>query len=115
MGTQEDMHPHTPAGPGEPTEPLPIAQVNTGMSVVDSAGEHIGTVSAVQQPGTDVRPDAPEGAAERLMVTGYLRIDVDGLGSADAYASGDDVADVSEGDPGVVTLTVAGDALFRAG
>lgn len=109
------MHPQQPAGPGEPTEPLPIAQVNTGMSVVDAAGEPVGTVSAVQQPGTGVRPDAPEGAAERLMATGYLRIDVDGLGAADAYASGAEVAHVVEADPGVVTLTVRAEALFRAG
>lgn len=109
------MRPHPPEGPGEPTEPLPIAQVTPGMSVVDAVGEHIGTVSAVQQPGTDVRPDAPEGDAERLMAMGYLRIDMTGLGSADGYVSGAEVAGVSGAEPGVVTLAVRGDRLSRAG
>ncbi|GAB3981225.1 hypothetical protein V1634_28765 [Plantactinospora veratri] len=109
------MHPHTPAAPGMPTEPLPIAQVNTGMSVLDVTGEHVGTVSAVQQPGTDVRPDAPAGEAERLMSTGYLRIDLDGMTTADAYVGGPEVASVSEAEPGVVTLAVPRDALSRAG
>ncbi|MEQ4300067.1 hypothetical protein ABNF97_01520 [Plantactinospora sp. B6F1] len=108
------MDPHQPAVPGMPTEPLPIAQVNPGMSVLDAAGEAVGTVTAVQQPGTDVHPDAPPGQAERLMSTGYLRIDVDGLATSDAYAGGDQVADVSEGDPGVVTLTVPHTELTRA-
>ncbi|MEN3613779.1 hypothetical protein AAH979_30040 [Plantactinospora sp. ZYX-F-223] len=108
------MHPHQPAVPGMPTEPLPIAQVNPGMSVVDAAGEAVGTVSAVQQPGTDVRPDAPAGEAERLMATGYLRVDVAGLMAGDAYLGGDQVAHVSEADPGMVTLTVLRGALARA-
>ncbi|MDW5322334.1 hypothetical protein [Plantactinospora sp. KLBMP9567] len=108
------MHPHQPAVPGMPTEPLPIAQANPGMSVVDAAGEAVGTVSAVQQPGTDVRPDAPPGEAERLMATGYLRVDVAGLMAGDAYVGGDQVADVSEADPGVVTLPVLREALVRA-
>ncbi|MFY1693139.1 hypothetical protein [Plantactinospora sp. WMMB782] len=108
------MHPHQPAAPGMPTEPLPIAQVNTGMSVVDAAGEAVGTVTAVQQPGTDVRPDAPHGEAESLMANGYLRVDGAGLMATDVYAGGHQVADVSEADPGVVTLTVPRDALSRA-
>jgi hypothetical protein len=39
--------------PQTPTEPLPIAQVNVGMTVVDATGEEVGTVTAVQMPGTD--------------------------------------------------------------
>jgi len=116
MQPQQSAVPDDSAGLGEPSRPLPIAQVNVGMSVVDAAGEPIGTVSAVQQPGTHVRPDAPAVTVDRLMATGYLRIDVTGLGAADAYASGEQVAHVSEGAPGVVTLTVRGEALLsRAG
>ena len=35
-GNAAVMHPHTPATPGMPTEPEPIAQVNTGMRVFDA-------------------------------------------------------------------------------
>jgi hypothetical protein len=108
------MHPHTPAVPGMPTEPLPIAQVNTGMTVVDTQGKQIGTVSAVQMPDTDVRPDAPAGTAEHLMSTGYLRVAGTGLLASDSYVAGDQVAEVAEADGGVVTLAVHGDALYRA-
>lgn len=109
------MRPHEPAGPGEPTDPLPIAQVSPGMSVVDAAGREVGVVSAVQQPGTGIRPDAPVADEDRLLATGYLRIDAAGLGSADVYAGGEEVAGVSAGHPGVVTLAVRRDALTRAG
>ncbi len=97
-----------------PTEPLPIAQVNTGMTVVDTQGKQIGTVSAVQMPDTDVRPDAPAGTAEHLMSTGYLRVAGTGLLASDSYVAGDQVAEVAEADGGVVTLAVHGDALYRA-
>ncbi len=97
-----------------PTEPLPIAQVNTGMTVIDTQGKQIGTVSAVQMPDTDVRPDAPAGMAEHLMATGYLRVSGTGLLASDSYVAGDQLAEVSEVDGGVVTLTVDHDALYRA-
>jgi hypothetical protein len=98
-----------------PTEPLPIATVNVGMTVVDSNGEEAGTVTAVQMPGTDVRPDVPAGIAEELMGAGYLRIDGTGLLSNDVYAGGDQIRDsVEEDGPGVVNLRVTRDELFRA-
>jgi hypothetical protein len=108
------MHPHTPAAPGTPTEPLPVAQVNVGMTVVDSTGEEAGTVTAVQMPGTDVRPDTDAGVAEHLMSDGYVRIDGTGLLSNDVYAGGDQIAGITEGDPGVVNLRIPRAELHRA-
>jgi hypothetical protein len=99
--------------PQTPTEPLPIATVNVGMTVVDSEGQEAGTVSAVQMPGTDVRPEIPAGLAERLLTTGYLRVDGTGLLSNDTYAGGDQIRDTVEGEPAVVNLTVRRDELYR--
>ncbi|WP_430790789.1 hypothetical protein [Actinoplanes sp. G11-F43] len=81
-----------------------------GMSVVDSAGHDVGTVSAVQAPGTDVRPDAVAGVAEVLMGTGYLRVDGTGALSNDVYVSGEQIGDVTD----AVRLTVARAELPRA-
>jgi len=82
------MQPSSSSDRTTPTQPLPIAQVDTGMAVVDSDGETVGTVTAVQVPGTDVRPDLPAAEAEYLMTTGYLRVDGGGLISSDFYAAG---------------------------
>jgi hypothetical protein len=97
-----------------PTQPLPIARVNVGMTVADSAGDEVGTVTVVQMPGTDVRPDLAAGVAERLMAAGYLRIDGTGLLSNDVYAAGDQIAESVEGEPATVTLNVTRDELARA-
>jgi len=99
--------------PQTPTQPLPIAQVNVGMTVVDAIGGEVGTVTAVQMPGTDVRPDAVAGIAEHLMSTGYIHIDGTGFLSNDVYAAGDDITGVVEAEPGVVNLGVQGDDLPR--
>jgi len=114
-GTTEGMHPETPERPGMPTQPLPIAQVSVGMTVVDAAGEQVGTVSAVQMAGTDVRPEAPPGVADNLMAAGYLLVDGTGVLATDVYVAGQDVAQVTEGDTGVVQLNVLREALQRAG
>jgi hypothetical protein len=98
-----------------PTEPDPIAQVNKGMTVVDSAGETVGKVTAVQTSGTGVHPDLGPGDAENFMSTGYLLVDTSGVLSADAYVSGDQIADVVEADGGVVNLLVGKHQLTRAG
>jgi hypothetical protein len=90
-----------------------VAQVDVGMTVVDSAGQEAGTVTAVQPPGTDVRPDATAGVAERLMGTGYVRIDGTGWLSNDTYAAGDQITGVVEGEPGTVELRVTRDELYR--
>jgi hypothetical protein len=52
--------------------------------------------------------------AEVLMGTGYLRIDGTGALSNDTYASGEQIADVVDGEPGTVRLTVGRDELHRA-
>jgi hypothetical protein len=108
------MHPHTPATPGTPTEPEPIAQVNTGMQVFDASGEEIGTVSAVQMPGTGGSPDVAPEDVDRLRRTGYVRIDTKGLLSKDTYVEAAQVAQVDEVDGGVVTLNVTKDQLLTA-
>ncbi|MFC4066200.1 hypothetical protein [Actinoplanes subglobosus] len=94
-----------------PTESSVVARIDAGMIVTDSAGDDAGTVSAVQLPGTDVRPDTVAGVAEMLMATGYLRIDGTGALSSDAYVSGEHIADVTAG---VVRLNVRRDELERA-
>jgi hypothetical protein len=103
-----------PDRPATPTEPLPVARVNVGMNVVDSAGDEAGKVTAVQMPGTDVRPDTAAGDAEHLMGAGYIRIDGTGFLSNDTYAAGEQIAGSVEGEPGVVNLRVTRDELFRA-
>jgi hypothetical protein len=97
-----------------PNEPLPVATVNIGMTVVDAAGQETGKVTAVQMPGTDVRPDTAAGVAEDLMSVGYIRIDGTGLLSNDIYAGGDQIVESVEGEPGVVNLRVSRDELARA-
>jgi hypothetical protein len=81
------------------------------MAVVDAAGEQAGQVSAVQLPGTDVRPDAPAGLAEEMMATGYIRVDGTGHLANDTYASGDQIADTTAES---VTLRVGREELIRA-
>jgi hypothetical protein len=107
------MHPHIPAKPGNPTEPEPLAQVNVGMQVVDSAGAEVGTVTDVQMSDTGPRPDVAAADADRLRHTGYFRVKTSGVFSHDAYVARDQVADVVEADGGLVTLNVAKDALVR--
>ena len=95
----------------------PIAQVRTGMHVVDRAGENVGVVKLVRtgdpQPVTaegdgagDSEPDLivglgeqaePELAgpfADRMLRAGYLKIDCSGFFPGDAYALGDEVVAV---------------------
>jgi hypothetical protein len=98
--------------PQMPTDQLPIAAAATGMPVVDSIGSEAGVVSAVQMPGTDVRPDVAAGVAEELMGAGYLRVDGTGFLANDTYVGGDQIHSIAEG---VVTLRVTWDQLYRAG
>ncbi|MEV4277909.1 hypothetical protein [Actinoplanes xinjiangensis] len=108
------MQPIDQFGTATPTETSLVARVDVGMVVVDSAGDDAGRVSAVQQPGTDVRPDTAAGIAEMLMSAGYLRVDGTGALSNDTYASGDQIADVIDDEPGIVRLSVPRDELPRA-
>ncbi|MGW4941761.1 hypothetical protein ACWEOZ_09255 [Actinoplanes sp. NPDC004185] len=114
------MEPLRSTGPGEPDRPLPIAQVSTGMTVIDAAGDEVGTVTAVEMPGTEVRPGlADDGSGDRaapLMAEGYLRAGGTGLFATAWYAGGSQVAEVTTTDQeGVVTLTVSQQELRRAG
>ncbi|HEY0530409.1 MAG TPA: hypothetical protein VGD29_02280 [Actinoplanes sp.] len=84
------------------------------MTVVDTNGEQAGVVTAVQMPGTDVRPDVAAGVAEELMGAGYVRVDGTGFLSNDTYAGGDQIRDSVEGEPGVVNLRVTREELHRA-
>jgi hypothetical protein len=102
------MQPHTSA------DSLPIAQVTVGMIVLDSTGQEAGLVTAIQLPGTDVRPDVAVGVAERLMGAGYLRLDGTGYSSNDVYAAGDDIAGIVDDDPVTVELRVQREDLPRA-
>ena len=87
--------------------PDPIARVHAGMTVLDRNGEGIGTVSAIRmrdrtvvavssddrggllQPiaalfrGTE--PNVPRQFAERLLRTGYLKVDRPGFRSGSVY------------------------------
>ena len=105
------MQPNEQFGTTTSSDPLSGGRVDVGMVVVDASGDEVGTVSAVQAPGTDVRPDTVAGIAEVLMGTGYLRIDGTGALSNDAYASGDQIADTGDG---VVRLHVGRDDLHRS-
>jgi hypothetical protein len=94
------------------TEPLPITAVTVGMPVLDPVGAEAGVVTAVQMPGTDVRPDVAAGVAEELMGAGYIRIDGSGFLTNDTYAGGDQIRATEED---VVHLRVTRDQLYRAG
>ena len=108
------MQPQTPIGADLPADPSPVAGITAGMQVVDSTGTPAGTVTAVQLPGTGVRPDIPVGVAEHLMATGFIRIDGTGSLSNDTYAGADQIGGVTEGGSGVVELSVHRDKLHRA-
>ncbi len=112
-GECRDLQPHTPPTPGMPTEPDPLAQVNVGMQVIDSAGDEVGTVADVYMPGTGPEPKAAD--AERLRRAGHVRVKGSGLLAHDLYVEGSQVAEVTEMGGGVVTLSVPRDALVRAG
>jgi hypothetical protein len=108
------MHPHTPATPGMPTEPDPLAQVNVGMLVVDSAGAEVGTVEVVKMSDTATPDDLPPAHAERLRRTGYVKVKAGGVFGHDVFAEGRQVAEVAEVDGGLVTLNVPAQDLVQA-
>lgn len=108
------MQPQNPHRSDAPAGLSPVARIAVGMRVVDSTGAQAGTVTAVQQPGTDVRPDTLVGVAEHLMGAGYIRVDGTGFLSNDTYAGGDQIGSVGDGGAGVVELLVHRDELHRA-
>lgn len=89
-------------------------EIPVGMRVVDAAGAEAGTVTAVQEGGTQVRPDLPAGIAEMLMARGYVRINGSGALSNDTYADDSHIAAVTPGEPGTVTLSVSRADLYRS-
>jgi hypothetical protein len=108
-----------------------LAQVRQGMTVVDSAGEEVGTVGYVQfadpnaaQVETDgderdlgildvFDPDAGgDDVTERMRQRGYMRIDAKGIFASEKYVLADDVASV-DGD--TVRLGVLKDAIQHPG
>ena len=99
-----------------PTEPLPIAQVDTGMTVVDSTGEDVGTVTDVKMSGTATPDDVPDELRTRFAEQGFLRVGGGGLMAHDFYVTGPQVTGVTTtGGDGVVQLAVRKDDLHRAG
>jgi hypothetical protein len=118
--------------PDIPSSPNPIAQVTPGMHVVDADGEEVGTdiaaapadrnaVTAQDPPsGAGVlsgkaphpddgdEPEVPADLAARLLRTGYLKVDGQGLLARDLYVEADQVAGVTQD---VVQLTVPRDQL----
>jgi hypothetical protein len=105
---------------GEPIfSTAPIETVFEGMTVVDLAGERLGTVAYVQmgdpeavttqgaeQPAADLvtnvarsifggEPDVPEPLRSQLQRTGYIKIDGSDLTDADRYVRADLIGGVS--------------------
>jgi hypothetical protein len=99
-----------------------IEAVLVGMTVVDAAGERIGTVGFVRMGDPDAatvwadeppsaaglvgqvldafrieEPDVPEPLRSRLIQAGYVKVDGPGLTGADRYVRADQIAAV-EGD-----------------
>lgn len=103
-------------------EPQPIAFVREGMTVLDSAGIEVGTVRMVKmadpqavtsqgqtQPADrglwgaaerafgEAEPDVPAPVAERLLRTGYIKVDANGLMARDLYVPAEDISTVHNG------------------
>jgi Uncharacterized protein conserved in bacteria (DUF2171) len=101
------------AVPGEST---PIAAVRPGMSVVDLAGEHVGTVEMVKAGDPDAatvqdqasgglvaeakrafgggEPRVPSELASQLVRAGYVKVDGRGILGRDVYVAAVQVKDV---------------------
>ena len=99
-------------------EPNPLADVEVGMPVIDRENEQVGTVAALKfgdrqaitaegqriprglagmvvDSFTGSEPDVPRQLAEKLLRTGYIKIDAKGLFSTDLYAGADQVDHVA--------------------
>lgn len=118
-----------------PTGPELIAQVTTGMRVVDAAGAELGRVVHVatgdpaavvvqEPPGADgvldarlpnpARGDEPEVApdiAARLLRVGYLKVGCGGRPGRECYVNAEQIARVRQD---VVELAVTGGELVTA-
>ncbi|MFC7549188.1 hypothetical protein [Plantactinospora sp. GCM10030261] len=122
--------------PDVPTTAHPIAQVNTGMMVIDATGAEVGRVIevrtgdpnavTVQEPptgdgvlgdavphtgtGNGDEPDVPADLAARLLREGYVKVDAPELLADDVYVAAGQIERVAED---VVVLGVSGDQLAR--
>lgn len=116
-------------------EPDAIGRVEVGMTVRDSDGERVGTVSATKmgdpEAVTEEGQRMPAGFVDRvvesfghrepavhpqlakqLLRTGYIKIDAGGLFARDLYASPTEIAEVDRAE---VRLAVPGDRLVPGG
>lgn len=107
----------------------PLVDVHEGMTVVDAAGEDVGTVERVKLGSSNAvstdgghtddaglfrwfvstGPEVPEPARQQFLRYGYLQVDGGGLPDNDVYVRGDRVSSVSDG---VVVLSVPKDRLI---
>lgn len=118
-GTIETRRHDTHRGPGPRIGP--IHRVREGMQVADLGGAKIGKVvlvkmgdpealTAEHDPGAE--PYLPDELAERLLRTGFIKIDRKGLLKRDVYAAADEI-DAVDGD--LVRLSVPVDVLATEG
>jgi hypothetical protein len=133
---EEAMDRDTPLNTSNMMHASPMELVREGMTVVDSAGDKVGTIEdfkmgdsgAATDAGNELpdggflgdvarvfgdegEPDVPGAARERLLRTGYIKIDGPGfLVDTDRYVPADQVDSVS-GD--TVRLRVTKDMLVK--
>jgi heat induced stress protein YflT len=109
-GTIETRRQDTYRGPGPRIGPIHL--VREGMQVADAAGSKIGKVVLVKmgdpeavtvEHDPDAEPYLPDELAERLLRTGFIKIDRKGLLKPDVYAGADEIDDV---DRDLVRLSV---------
>jgi hypothetical protein len=99
----------------------PISDVMPGMTVIDSAGQEVGTVERVKMGDPEAittegqrvgesegvvraladsvfgaEPDVPGPIAARMLRMGYLKVDGKGLLETDRYVARDEIAQVSD-------------------
>jgi hypothetical protein len=114
-GTIETRRHDTYRGPGPRIGPIHL--VREGMQVADVAGAKIGKVVLVKMGDPEAvtvehvpaaEPYLPDELAQRLLRTGFIKIDRKGLLKRDVYAGADEI-DAVDGD--LVQLSVAVDVL----
>ena len=96
--------------------PSPITRVQAGMTVLDRNGEGVGTVSAIRMRDRTVvavsggrsggvvqsvaelfrgtEPKVPRQFAEKLLRTGYLKVDRPGFRGGSVYVPADEIVDL---------------------
>jgi hypothetical protein len=114
-GTIETRRQDTYRGPGPRIGPIHL--VREGMQAADAAGSTIGKVELVKmgdpeavtvEHDPNAEPNVPGELAERLLRTGFVKIDRKGLLKPDVYAGADEIDTV---DHDLVRLSVPVDRL----